>query len=75
MSIYIIEAFLEPTLSFKIPFISCSFEFNIDDMSPDVPPSSLVSDLKCLVDNEVLSDVTFLIDGKYVRAHKILLMR
>ena len=35
-------------------------------MSLYVPPSSLVSDLKGLVVDEVLIDVTFLIDGEYV---------
>ena len=65
------------TKSFNANFVlfNSSFEFNIDDMSPDIPPSTLVSDLKSLVNNEILSDVTFMIEGQYVHAHKVMLMR
>ena len=41
----------------------------------DIPASSLITDLRQLVDSETLSDVTFLVDGLPVRAHKVLCMR
>ena len=39
------------------------------------PPSTLVSELRRLVDNELLSDVTFIVEGRPVRAHKVLCLR
>lgn len=51
------------------------FDFAVYDLSFEVPPSTLVSDFRSLVDNETLSDVTFLVEGNTVYAHKLMLMR
>lgn len=45
------------------------------DLSFDVPPSTLISDFRLLVDNDTLSDVTFIVEGRSVYAHKLMLMR
>ena len=41
----------------------------------DIPASSLVMDLKQLVNSELLSDVTFVVEGQEVPAHKVLCLR
>jgi len=41
--------------------------------SVDILESSLLCDLKKLVNNDELSDVSFLLEGKVVYAHKIVL--
>lgn len=51
------------------------FDFTVYDLSFDIPPTSLVSDLRSMVNNSTLSDVTFLVEGIPVYAHKLLLMR
>jgi len=45
------------------------------EASIDVPGSSLVSDLRSFLDDQKLSDVTFVVEGKEVYAHKLLCMR
>ena len=40
-----------------------------------IPPSSLLADLGQLVNNETLSDITFLVEGEPVHAHRALCMR
>lgn len=52
-------------------------EFKFGFGGADIPASSLVADLRALVDNPVLSDVAFVLEnGKHrVRAHKVLCMR
>ena len=50
-------------------------EFKFGFGGTDIPASSLITDLRQLVDSETLSDVTFLVDGLPVRAHKVLCMR
>ena len=51
------------------------FDFAVYDLSFEVPPSTLVSEFHALVDEETLSDVTFLVEGTPVYAHKLMLMR
>jgi hypothetical protein len=45
------------------------------EVNIDIPSSSLVSDLRGFLNEEKLSDVTFLVEGKQVYAHKLLCMR
>mmetsp|Transcript_31762 Transcript_31762/g.90585 ORF Transcript_31762/g.90585 Transcript_31762/m.90585 type:complete len:512 (-) Transcript_31762:53-1588(-) len=45
------------------------------EVSIDIPSSSLVSDLRGFVNEQKLSDVTFVVEGKPVHAHKLLCMR
>jgi len=51
------------------------FDFAVHDMSVEVPPPSIIQDLRALVDEETLSDVTFIVEGTPVYAHKLMLMR
>jgi len=51
------------------------FDFAVYDLSFEVPSSTLVSEFRALVDNETLSDVTFIVEGTPVYAHKLFLMR
>jgi len=51
------------------------FDFEIDDLTCAVPPSTLLSDLRSFIDNDTMSDVTLLIDNRPVYAHKMMLMR
>lgn len=41
----------------------------------DIPDSSLISDLRSFLNEERLSDVTFIVEGKPIYAHKMLCMR
>mmetsp|Transcript_35701 Transcript_35701/g.83574 ORF Transcript_35701/g.83574 Transcript_35701/m.83574 type:complete len:506 (+) Transcript_35701:364-1881(+) len=45
------------------------------EINIDIPSSSLVSDLRCFLNEQKLSDVTFIVEGKPVYAHKLLCMR
>lgn len=51
------------------------FDFSVHDLSFEVPKSTLVSDFRAMVDDQTLSDVTFIVDGTPVYAHKLMLMR
>ncbi|KAG7366449.1 Kelch motif-containing protein [Nitzschia inconspicua] len=51
------------------------FDFSVYDLSFEVPKSTLISDFKAMVDDETLSDVTFIVDGVPVYAHKLMLTR
>lgn len=51
------------------------FDFGVYDLSFDIPEPTILSDLSHLVNNERLSDVTFLVERKTIYAHKLLLMR
>mmetsp|Transcript_88030 Transcript_88030/g.247419 ORF Transcript_88030/g.247419 Transcript_88030/m.247419 type:complete len:510 (+) Transcript_88030:40-1569(+) len=45
------------------------------EVNIDIPSSSLVSDLRSFLNEQKLSDVTFIVEGKPVYAHKLLCMR
>lgn len=52
------------------------FEFSVEDLVYDIPPSTLVSDLRTYLDDQgALCDITFIVEDIPVRAHKIMLMR
>jgi leucine-zipper-like transcriptional regulator 1 len=51
------------------------FDFAAYDLSCDVPPSTIISDFRSLVNDETLSDVTFVVEDQDVYAHKFMLMR
>jgi hypothetical protein len=51
------------------------FDFAVYDLSFEVPPSTIVADFRAMVDEETLSDVTFIVEGTPVYAHKLMLMR
>jgi hypothetical protein len=51
------------------------FDFTVYDLSFDLPPATLVSDLRSMINNSTLSDVTFVVEGQSVYAHKLMLMR
>lgn len=52
----------------KFPLIQKSYD-------PYVPQSTLINDLKLYVDNQLLSDITFIVEGIPIHAHKILCLR
>jgi len=51
------------------------FRFGADLTWCDIPEGTLVADLKEFVDQEELSDVTFIVEGQPVHAHKIMCLR
>ena len=51
------------------------FSLTPDNLIVGVPSSTLVEDLRGFVGSDFQSDVTFIVEGKRVRAHKILCMR
>mmetsp|Transcript_13575 Transcript_13575/g.31683 ORF Transcript_13575/g.31683 Transcript_13575/m.31683 type:complete len:551 (-) Transcript_13575:450-2102(-) len=51
------------------------FHFGLNLLACDIPPSSLVQDLRSLVNNEEMSDIVFMVEDQPVYAHKILCMR
>lgn len=53
----------------------CRFDFAVYDLSFEVPQSTIISDFRDLINNETLSDVTFLVEEQPVYAHKLMLMR
>lgn len=52
-----------------------SFNFGVDDLTCNIMPSTLISDLQSFVDNEFLSDITIIIEDQPVYAHKLMLTR
>lgn len=51
------------------------FDFAVYDLSFEIPPPTIISDFRSLVNNETLSDVNFFVEGRSVFAHKLVLMR
>jgi len=51
------------------------FDISVHDLSFDVPPSTLISEFRAMVDDNSFSDVTILVEGTPIYAHKLLLMR
>ncbi|GAB9467032.1 hypothetical protein Gpo141_00004392 [Globisporangium polare] len=51
------------------------FRFGDEEFELDIPESTLIGDLRALVNSEVMSDITFVVEGIPIYAHKILCMR
>ena len=51
------------------------FDFAVYDLSFDVPSSTIVSDFRSLINNDTLSDVTFVVEDREIYAHKLMLVR
>ena len=51
------------------------FDFAVYDLSFEVPPSTIVSDFRSMINNSTLSDVTFVVEGQEIYAHKLMLIR
>eukprot|EP00934_Nitzschia_sp_Nitz4_P004906 Nitzschia sp. Nitz4//scaffold150_size53981//18316//20115//NITZ4_006675-RA/size53981-snap-gene-0.67-mRNA-1//-1//CDS//3329537065//4896//frame0 len=51
------------------------FDFAVYDLSFEVPPSTLTSEFRAMVDDETFSDITFIVENTPVYAHKLMLMR
>jgi len=51
------------------------FDFSAHDMTFDVPQSTLMHDLRNMVDSETLSDITFMVGNIPVHGHKMMLLR
>lgn len=64
-------------IRFCQPFLQFSyrFDFAVYDLSFEVPPSTIISDFRDLINDETLSDVTFIVENQPVYAHKLMLMR
>lgn len=51
------------------------YSFSSDLTASDIPASTLVKDLKGFVKSDLHSDITFVVEGRKIHAHKILCMR
>jgi leucine-zipper-like transcriptional regulator 1 len=51
------------------------FDFTVYDMSFEVPPSKIIADFKARINDPTLSDVTFIVEGQEIYAHKLMLVR
>jgi N-acetylneuraminic acid mutarotase len=51
------------------------FDFAVYDLSFEVPPSTVINDLRSMINDSTLSDITFVVEDKPIYAHKLLLAR
>jgi len=51
------------------------FQFELDNLGCEIPASTLKEDLRNCLRWDNLSDITFIVEGKPIHAHKILLIR
>jgi leucine-zipper-like transcriptional regulator 1 len=51
------------------------FDFTVYDMSFEVPPSSIISDFRAMINDSTLSDIKFIVEGLEIYAHKLMLIR
>jgi N-acetylneuraminic acid mutarotase len=51
------------------------FDFAVYDLSFEVPPSTIGSDLRCMINDSTWSDITFIVEDRPVYAHKLILTR
>jgi hypothetical protein len=51
------------------------FDFALYDLTFDVPPATIQHDLRAMVNNPTFSDVTFVVEGREIYAHKLMLVR
>ena len=51
------------------------FDFALYDLTFDVPAATIQTDLRAMVNNPTLSDVTFVVEGRELYAHKFMLVR
>lgn len=51
------------------------FDFTVYDLSFEVPTTTIIKDFRSLVNNEILSDITFIVENQPIYAHKLMLMR
>ncbi|TMW64826.1 hypothetical protein Poli38472_008993 [Pythium oligandrum] len=51
------------------------FRFGQDEFELDIPESTLIPDLRMLVNNQIMSDIVFIVEDMPIYAHKILCMR
>ena len=50
-------------------------QFPVDEPVEGIPPSTLVADLKKLVNSDLCSDIAFVVDGQRILGHKVLCLR
>lgn len=51
------------------------FDISVYDLSFEVPPSTLIAEFRAMVDDDTFSDVTIVVEGTPIYAHKLMLMR